>query len=67
MNCKIHQIFPVIERYDLHIRRQDILIQFVYFRFQPGYDFSRILSFAHHHNAFHYIIFIHTPHLAQTG
>ena len=67
MDGQIHQVFPVVERHDLHVFRQDLLVNILYLGFQRVDDFSRILAFPHDNDTLHDIVFGHTPHLSQTG
>jgi len=66
MHGQIDQVFTVVKRYNLNVRRKYLFVQVRDLVLQRCNHFSGILPFAHHDDAFHHIVLQPAPHLSQT-
>ena len=62
---KIHQILPVVKRYDPHIFRQRILLYIGNLILQRGNHFAGILPFPHHDDSLHNVVLFHPAYLSE--
>ena len=63
----MNKIVTVVERHELHVFWQVIVLDLLNLRFEITGDLLGILSFVHHDNAFHDIILIASANLAEAG
>ena len=62
----MNEVIAVVERHDLHVFRQVVVLYLLYLRFEICDNFLRVLSLMHDDDAFHHIVLTVTAYLTET-